>query len=471
MMWFAAFALVLYGLAGAALPVGAQESSVETATDEQGAEEKGISSLVSRVLPEASIHGYSTTSYRGQWAGDDDDQDLYEYFLIDARNLIPDHLDAEVSMRMHEDFSGSLSPLELEDDIFIDIDDARDEQWPDRLNTAWADLHGFGWGDLSLRLGRQYLYEFDGLHIDGGYIRFEPRKRLEFTAFGGRPVTYYSGTHGDGTFGVSSTYRPTRSLKVRGKYYRYSDDSQNLDDDQAEIELWARRGSWAYFHGSLGTLDSDLKDLILDAKLIQHEWDAYLIVRYYRLLSEIDDHTIAFSPFFAVLDELEPFGRGEIRANKRFGQRLDVFAGVTVRREDASGDNDGDVSNSDYERYDAGVSVYPTEKWTATVAGEYWDVDQDRRFTGVTSEIAYEPWDVLMLSVGNAYGEYRNEVYDSLQQRSFRESPDVITYFTTLRWRVRDDITFRTRLEVEDTDEDLEDDLLYRLQTSLGFRF
>lgn len=449
----------------------ASAAAVSAASESAAPEDESVSDRIfspfKRVLPQASLDGYLLSSYRGRWSDDDDDQDFYQYMLLDMRNLIPQHLDAEVSMRFHEDFNDS--NLNFSDDLFIDIDDPRDDDWPDRLSTAWIDLYDIGYDGSSLRVGRQYLPEFDGLHIDGARLSLERLGPFDFTAFGGRPVTYFSGVHGDATYGFSGNYRITPWARVRAKYYRYSDDSLDLDDDQAEVELWLRREHWAFFHASLGTLDSDLKDMILDGKLVHDEWNTYLTLRYYRLFTPIGENTIEFSPFFAVLDELEPFSRSDIRLTKRFGEIVDVFGGISIRREEASNDSDGDVTNSDYERYDAGLTFYPTPKWAVTGSGQYWNVDAGRRFTGVTSEVTFIPWKELTLSAGNAYGEYRNEYYDSFRQLEFRERPDVLTYFASLKWRVTPNATFRSKFEIEDSD--IDDDEIYRLQSSIGIRF
>lgn len=461
----AAFCLLVF-----ASPLSAVSEDSDAADGEKSTQEDGDSTLLRGLLPEASIHGHSVTSYRGRWTGDGDDQDLYEYLSISLEDLIPARLDAELSLRLREDFDDASHPLNFSDDLFIDVDETRDDQWADRIGTAWLDIHDLGLDHSSLRIGRQYLPVFDGLHVDGARLALDRLgERFDFVAFGGRPVSYFSSTHGDSALGAAGTYRFSPYARMRAKYYRYTDDGRNLDDDQAELELWMRRGNWAFFHASLGTLDSDLKDLILDGKLILHDLDAYLILRYYRLLSEIEDNTLEFSPFFAVLNELEPFSRSDIRLTKSLADCLDIFGGVSIRKEDSGSDDSGYVANSDYQRYDLGLTLYPCDDLSITATGQHWDIDSGRRFMGVTSEVAYKPIDTLTVSAGNAYGEYRVEYYDSFQQTKFKERPDVRTYFASLKWRALPNATLSTKFEIEDNDE--EDDLFYRLYTSFGVRF
>jgi hypothetical protein len=155
------------------------------------------------------------------------------------------------------------------------------------------------------------------------------------------------------------------------------------------------------------------------------------------------------------------------------GQYWSLTSGIDVREADSSNaviDN----TNRDYRRFSAGAEFYPLENVTVSVSGEFWDVDPNDEFTGITGEIEYEPTKQWTLTAGMDYGEYVQEFRDEFLffqgiNNVFRVSPDIITYYGRVRWKPNQTVYSSLLVEVEDND--IDPDEFYSVRLEVGIRF
>lgn len=470
-----------------ALPAGAQESAetVENAAPETPAAASPAAGAaeVESATAEASspektawfgslkVSGTLNSSYQFRNFGGQDDSDIYEYFALRLRDIVKDRVDGAFSMFWHEDLDGgsTLQGSQLYDP-FLDIDQADGNRF--RFYTGYLDFKGLGFEDSRLRVGRQFLEDIDYAHFDGASYRFSPLDPLEVTLFGGRPVTFYSSSQGDAFYGADVRYRFTPQTKVGARYYRY--DAEPFNDDLAAVEVWHMFTPELQTHAGFSLLDADPYLLQNDWYYRWEEYDFDIVAQVVRLFSEIGDHTINFNPYFSTLNGYEPFTYGSMLFSKGINEYISLNAGFDFRVTGGGLDPAEESTNRDYVRGTLGAEFYPVKPVTLSINGEYWSVDSGDEFTGVTGEVEYKPCKGWTLTAGAEYGEYVQEYMDEFllffgQEKVFRITPDVITYYTRIKWQPTGRLYTAARFELEDNSYDEDDWYAFQLQVGVNF--
>ncbi len=412
------------------------------------------------------IEGGLWAEYRFRTNEHDEDQDVSSYVNLQLEDILKDRLDANLSFRLNKDIDGGRNSSSLFTDSFWDLDDARDLDYPDELYTANVEIHEVFRKYTELRIGRQYLSTFHGLHIDGLWIESRKHGRFDIEAFVGRPVSFYSGIHGDSAGGGAVTYRHSRRTKGRLSYYRYDDGHD--EDDYADLDIWHRALDNLMMHGSLDLLEDEIQRFLWSNHYYHEKADLDLWATYTHLFNTIESHTVEFSPLYAPLDELEPFDRASLRFSKGLGEKWVAYGGVSIRGADDE-DEGGDRANRDYQLYDLGATYSPTKKLDFSLTGEYWDLDSGDRFSGVTGELEYRPTKAWRLILGDSYAEYRDTYYDIFSLETYRRTPDVHTYYARVQWKATDNATFNMKFTGEDDDSD--ESPYYTMRVSMGWYF
>jgi hypothetical protein len=155
-----------------------------------------------------------------------------------------------------------------------------------------------------------------------------------------------------------------------------------------------------------------------------------------------------------------------------------VSPGASVRIAE-SGDND--FNNRDYRTCDLSLTYEPVRTISTSVSLQYWDVEADDSFFGVTWEARYRYRRLWEVSAGTAYARYTYDSYSDISysvnggQTVFSEngtvierSPYVYTYFVRARWNISRQLAVRLQLEIEDDDSASE--LAFRGRGSLEVR-
>ncbi len=407
----------------------------------------------------------------------DEDSDFYDYRHVRGRDLFDGQLDVYFSGRLHKDVDGTGSSQAR--DPFAGVED-REAGWEDQIYQLYGDMHDSA-RRFGLRLGRQYIEAADWLHIDGGQLRLFEKSSLRAEGFFGRPVSYYSGTSGDWTGGVSLEGRPATGSRVRVGYVRYEDDSADQDDDRYTLDVWQRFGDEVRAHGRLSLLDERFHKASLDFIYISRDGltDAVLGIRHW---GGSQGESREYSPLYSVLGELEPYTFLSGRWTVALNNWCSVSPGATFRLVES---DKRDARNRQYGNYDLTLIFEPDRRWTVSVVSQYWDVSGSDRFWGLTGEVEYRPSKLWRAAVGTAYLDYEYR-RDSNYGYSFENgdiqgsfdgsthyvttiSPDAYTVYAQARIELTRWLSLKAGGEIEDNSE--EDDLLYGLRTSFVVRF
>lgn len=441
-------------------PLFAQEAdaaAVEAAETE--ASEQNPSSL--------RLTGTLDTSYRLRRFAGDSDQNLDVFLALQADDIVKDRMDAAVSFYWYHDLDGVIVPSRL--DPFLDLGRAADNEF--RLYTAYVNLNQAGATGASLRLGRQFVDEIDFVHFDGVSARLRPTARIDAQVFGGKPVSFFSGTSGETLYGARGEFRATPRARGAGTFYRY--DGSEVTDDLLSLEGWYRWSLWAQSYLKYSWLNSDPYILQSDHFVRADRAGLDISVQTVSLLEPVSESTLNFNPYFPLLNSFTPFDFASVLAIKDLGDHASLRAGFDLRSADNVDDPVTVFNNRNFRRGILGFELRPTDTLTVALDAEYWKVDDDDRFTGFSGELEYRPTSRWTFTGGAEYGEYVQVYRDELallfgEEKTFRITPDVITYFTRARWR-NGRIAVSASLEYEDNSEDSDDWLSFQLRLGLWF--
>ena len=416
------------------------------------------------------IHGSVNTVYRSRWLDNESDQDFYQYWDVEMEELVPGHARGAFSLRLNHDLDGRVDGAPgrgiyvFDRDPFFSVDDARNDVEYADLYTGYVDLFN-GTPDAGyLRIGRQYLRDFDWIHADAVTLNLPVSSWARLTGFFGQAVSFYSGHTDDWTGGVALELKESRYNRWVFGYHRYEDDI--ADNDTFKVETWRRLWEGAHLHAKFRTLDEDPRDLAVNLSQYFEPLDLTLFMDFRRLFSALGNESRQDSPFFLtdLLDQ-EPYTDFAIRLDKALPCNMGISGGYGMRR---VSDNEQDYGNRDWEHADVTLSFYPTSKLFYSVSGEWWNTDPDSSFFGFSGEVGYRPNRCIDWTVGSSYGNYVFRYEDERFGGFFRESPFVRTYFTNLKCRVTESSHLRMNFEIEDDDRG---DDYYTLRVNWGHTF
>jgi len=143
--------------------------------------------------------------------------------------------------------------------------------------------------------------------------------------------------------------------------------------------------------------------------------------------------------------------------------------------------DESNYTNRGYERYDLNFIYEPFDAFNASIALEYWDVEDDDRFFGVSGDIRYRYRRIWEVSLGAAFLDYTYFQFSDFSLTAdggstivgedgtrVEVSPYAFTYFLRGRWNINQHLALRISGEIEDNSD--EDDLGYRIRTSFEVR-
>jgi hypothetical protein len=418
------------------------------------------------------LAGQSRTMYQYQSAGDEKDSDLYEYLYVRGRGLGGNRLDFYGSGKLHWDLDDAGTQA---DDLYAGIEDrARSEQY---LYQAYIEGHDPA-GRVRLRGGRQYVDIADSLHLDGAQLILWEQARLGGRLFGGLPVSYYSSVSDDWAAGASLLARPWEENQTRLTFVQYHDESRGEDDHRLGLDSrqrlpadWRTRLVGSLLNDRFEAAGFDLYYLpgegALDGSFSVRRWGG------------ADGETRQYSPLQEILGDLEPYTYLTARLTKGVLPWLFVSPGVAARLVSSA---DEDAQNRDYRRYDLTVSAQAGRAWLASVAAEYWNVDEGDSFVGASGEIRYRNGRRWEASAGSGYYRYEYARYSDFtgtinagdvrvaaDGTRIENTPDSYSYFLRGKWNVTKSVSVQARVDVEDS-SDLPD-LAVRGRTALVVRF
>ena len=452
-----------------------EEDPAPAATNEVAAAEDAAPAAKPDYGPKPHVSARLKMSYDYRSSGDEKDTDLYGYFYGNARDLSKGRADVYVSGRLHKDLDEHDSKS-LGDDPYRSVDDS-DGVTEDRLLQAYADLHDRD-RNWALRAGRQYIDIADYLHVDGAQLMLREDGKLGGRVYAGHPVSYYSSVSGDYAAGVSVIGQPWDGNRTRLTVSQYHDDGEGESDHDYFLDVHEQLTEQSRVRGQLSLLNDEFRMGRADYYYLSDdgETDFSLGGSYW---GSFDAKTRAYSPLYNVLGEQDPYTFTYARLTQQVVPHWFVSPGISLRFAD-QGDNG--FNNRDYQNYDVTLIFEPSRAFSASVALEYWTVEDDDEFVGISGELRYRHARVWEVSGGVSFAQYTYDTYSDLSYTAnggqttisesgtvIEESPYVRTYFLRGKWRVSKWLALRLQGDIEDDDEAA--DLAYRGRGSIEVRY
>lgn len=406
--------------------------------------------------------------------GSDKDRDFYGRLFGTARDYANGRLDGYFSGRLHSDLD-STSPS-LAEDPFRSVDDSNGVT-EDRVLQAHAELHDRE-KRYALRGGRQYVEIADYLQMDGGQLLLFEERDLGGRVYAGHPVSYYTSVSDDYAGGLSVVGRPWKGNRTRATAARYHDESEDASDDNYYLDVRQQLSESSRAGGQLSILNDEFRmgraDWMYYAP--DGETDLTLGGSYW---GSFDARTRVYSPLYRVLGEQDPYAQAYARLTQQIVPAWLLSPGVSVRVAD-QGENA--FSNRDYENYDLTLIYAPVRAFNASVALEYWSVEEGDSFLGLSGDVRYRHGRTWEVSGGASFSEYTYDTFSDINYSTvggetvidetgtvIEQSPYVYTYFLRGKWRVNRTLRLRLQFDVEDNEET--SDLAYRGRGSIEVRY
>ncbi len=404
-----------------------------------------------------ALQGFLTTQWHARESGDAQDQDLYGILGFDVGDASRDRVTGHFLGRASVDIDGQ-GDLESQQ-VFGSLQDTYGE-------TAHFDLYEasvavdrpFG-APVQARLGRQIDYatpeyaHYDGLRVESNPIG---GSKLVAGAYGGVPVRLYDATSiGDQIVGAWTEARPWTGGRVRADWMHLHQDAEPTDyfNDLLGLSLWQRMGQHVLVDAGYTMLEEESRDVRLRATYDDGEGDLMVQAGYYRLLNEQADFAYEFDPYYATLQEYQPYGQYRLLVSKALTDDLRLDLGGDLR--DLEDDSDENRLNHGYERAYATLVLVDllAHGLDLSLTGDTWNSDdQDIDTWGV--DLTWQPDSNWRASAGSSYALYKYDVASDV------ERDDVRVWYARLRRKISTAWTFDLEYDYEDDDYDDYQDIL-----------
>jgi hypothetical protein len=300
-------------------------------------------------------------------------------------------------------------------------------------------------------VGRQFLdagevFHMDGVDVESGAACGLWNARVH--VFGGVPVYLYeSWPQGNWMAGMGVELEPWCGATVRADYVHIRDENDyygEVENDLVSVELRQRIGRDASAWARYQHLDDHPRyvDLTYDAYLPRP--DVTVRAHFRSLLWQQTAQVYGLDPYFAILQDLEPYYEGYASVAKAFGERFDVEAGATGRwlYDPASESR----YNHEFQRYFLTLSTtdWPFCNVSLVATGELWQGDEDIA-TGAF-EIQYDPSPRWRFRLGTDFQLYRTDFFADEERIDSRAVYAEARFEPNRTWR------FDARLRWEDDD-------------------
>ena len=399
--------------------------------------------------PLAPIRGYVTTRLRTRSTSGADDQDFDTVLSLDFGNERTDKVSAHMMARIAADLEGT-SPS----NPFFSLSDTFNDNLAYYLYYAWVDLrpaketpgHVERW-----RLGRQIDYLtpevawFDGVSAQ---TRASGKQRVQLGAYAGVPTHIYdTSTSGDSMLGAWVQAQPWKDGRVRADWM-YLEDETRLpqgQNDLVSLSMWQSLSPRLQFEGRYTHLESESRDVRVQANWFDPRYDLTLFVSYFELLREQQGFALDVDPLLTSTFAQFPYREARVLASKALSDSLLLQGGTDVRR--VSDDSDIGDFNHDFERtyLTATHADLLPMKLSLSLTGEVWNSPDDNIQTW-GADVSRRFGQALDTTLGSYFALYKYDYFTG------SERDDVRTYFMALRWRRSQASTFDLRYEFEDNE-------------------
>ena len=394
------------------------------------------------------ITGQNYLKSRSRWSEEDADWDLYNFFSLTMKDT-----KKNPKMKLHFDVLGLWDldgkPEAGESDDFRDVYDTYEASFHGRAYSAYVDIFKLHPG-TQVRLGRQTLYQNEGMTFDGGFVEHKLLKKLYARVFYGVPVNDFDPHKGsDFLYGAGFTVKPKKNVWARLEMVRSQDDKEapldTLTDDVLFISGKYKPYKYLSLYGRFSWIDSHIpgRGTVDRRHVIKAEGKIPRYRMRVKLLAilqpvPLKDFSTEFSDLFLVMQEFKPYYQVSGYMLKEFNDYLAGEIGCDVRELKDSADEG--ALNREYVRpyLTVTLSDLPVEDGEFEVTFEYWDtIDHDI----LTLDASYtqkfgKRWKAV---VGTSYEAYD---YDNI---TMEEKENVRTYFLKVNYKLTKSLWLRTK--------------------------
>jgi hypothetical protein len=357
-------------------------------------------------------------------------------------------------------FLGDLS-LDLDGNTrtqgYYAFDSARDAHHSDvdpQVYSFYLDFHRVGCLSI-LRAGRQSIYETPEISFFDG-LRAETRElgshRVKLGLYGGIPVYLYQGySYGDflgGAYAESHLWLGARArvdaqrLEGRNGTAPYR-DTLKYRSILLGVSGWQSLGRYVDLHARYTQLDGEDRDVLARGTFTQPEWNFRFQSSYYQQLQPRQDAVIQADAYYPILKDYVPFYEVRWMASKGFADRVNLDAGMDIRR--LAEDQQESAYNHEFDRYFATLAVYDlmVKGSSISLTGEKW-VSSDRDTASQGLDVTSPIGEKCKLSVGTAHYLYKYDYYAD------QERDDIQNYYMMFDYKHSKALRFSVNYEFED---------------------
>jgi hypothetical protein len=426
-----------FGGAEDAQPSGApQEQPPKPEAPAQDAQPNAAPAPAGPVAPPANesarplVTGSLQARWRSRKSGDARDQDLYGILAFDVGDASRDRWSGHFLGRLSADIDGRGDPDSQQK--FSSLQDTHGKSAYFDFYEVSADVRQPFGAPVRARIGRQTDYmtpEF--AHFDGVRVESEAAGRAKIVggAYLGFPVRHYDATTTNNQIlGAWGEGRPWQGGRVRADWMHVHEDADpsDFDNDLFGLALWQSLNENMAVDARYTRLESENRDLRLDATWHDTEGDLLVQAGYYRLMSPQSAYASEFDPFYETLKEFEPYNQFRLLFSKSLGSHIRLNIGGDLRRLDEA--EDEGLYNHEYERGYATfvLTDLATDGLDLSLTADAWNSDdQDIRTWGL--DLTWTPDTKWRLSAGSAYALYKFNVMED------QERDDVRTWYARVR--------------------------------------
>ncbi len=322
----------------------------------------------------------------------------------------------------------------------------------------------FGYLDMNrlgvfsnIRVGRQHLYEMEGLYFDGASIETKAYAGLVLSAFGGVPVHQYENQigfdPGDWTAGGAIQWTPISKLRLRLSAVQLKDKASgfriykgNLDDALLGAAVWFNAlPSWELY-ARLTSFTDQIRDLDFASTAQIAKYDIKLTLTARRLFEKYDFRVNELDPY-SFAGSYKPYTEVMAQVYKGIGNKFSLTVGGGKRFLDH-----GEVANEFNHGFDKIYGSFATHDFllkglSSTLTADYYhgrDNIFKNNYFGLSFSLNQDLFKKkLRLGAGTAYYLYRFNQYTGT------ESSDVRTYFAEVEDRIVKNLKLKATYEFE----------------------
>lgn len=242
-----------------------------------------------------------------------------------------------------------------------DRDNAHESKTDTRIFQTYFDFRNWAQRPSYLRIGRQWLHDFETVHIDGLLAGVDDLGIFDLKAFYGRPVSEFVSTESQFVYGAQFGF-PFLDTRFRLNYIK-NDQSSDIMSDQISLFFTRRLLEQGRLYGEFKRLDSDNRELRAGTSWFVSSMNMDWSLDYYRRLNKypedgdkdaVKDDRL-FSEYARVLGQSQEIERTSFNLMKYFNR---FAAGAGIINVDVLGGGASDSGNRETQNVYASFHVF-----------------------------------------------------------------------------------------------------------------